>query len=437
MKHYQLSLALLGLVILVIIYAVIRNTLVVEGDFIGYVLVGNHVLHGTDIYQNAMINTWPPLFSIVSVPVAIIDNISPYLSRFLWLAASVWAMFKIIDLTTRLVNQRKLTLFPLKSGIVATDTQISMLHWIVMIPLLLAIRHIWSNLGNIQINIFMLLLAMYSIFYFLKRKYVLGAILLAFSISIKVYTIFLLLYFIVKREYTFAGLTLLFCALFAIIPFAVFGFEASIDYYSTWMDANVNTFATINHKNQSFFSMMLSLLVHESPGLAGPLNQPIYVNILDVSPDRAKQISYAILFLLAIPVILMFKERLSKTEPNKALLEFAFILTLVPILSPLAWKAYFIFLFPGYFISYYLLFMVRNNLPKKTMNILKTSFFIAIALTVMTTELIVGKYLSDVFEAYSCMTIGTIVLAGNILLLHFHYNKFDTRQLVSLNAIGY
>ena len=44
------------------------------GDFVGYINAGNNVLNGVDIYGDYL-NTWPPLFSIFSVPLALLDNL--------------------------------------------------------------------------------------------------------------------------------------------------------------------------------------------------------------------------------------------------------------------------------------------------------------------------------------------------------------------------
>jgi len=427
-KSHTFSLIILGLIIFALTYEIARDALTKNGDFIGYVLVGNLTMEGKNIYGNPLINTWPPFFSLVSVPIAIVDNINKYAARFIWLLMSLFAMIYVVKYTTRLTLNRTLTFFPIRQSEKLTKDKINVSHWIILVPILIVFRYMLDNFSNIQINIIMLWLCMSSIFYFTKGKDVLAALFLAFGISIKVYPIFLLLYFLVKREFKIASYTILFCIGFSCLPFLVFGYDQTMDYYSFWYNQNVVPFASVAHKNQSFFSMMRSLLMHESPGLNQPLNKEIYINILNLTIHQVKMVSYGILAIAGSAVIYLFRNKLTQRDSLKLFLEFAFILTITPILSPLAWKAFFIFLFPGYFIIYLFIFRFKYSLSKTVSTFIKTSFYLSIVLTVLSSELFIGKYYSDVAEAYSCITVGTILVALNILFIYFHYDKFDTES---------
>ena len=61
-------------------------------DFAGYVAVGKAFLDGRDIYRDtpAGTNTWPPFFSLAAVPLGLLDRLSPYLARIVWIALT-WA----------------------------------------------------------------------------------------------------------------------------------------------------------------------------------------------------------------------------------------------------------------------------------------------------------------------------------------------------------
>ncbi len=423
-KKYRFGLTLVILVFLVLFVELIRDVLIRDGDFIGYVLVGNLTLQGQNIYKDHLINTWPPFFSIVSVPIAIIDNVSHYLSRFLWLSASLFAMFAVINYTAKMTIEKKLTLFQIRSGKTITNEKISLAHYIVVVPLLLSLRYIMDNMSNIQINILILAMAMASLYFFTKNKIILASFILAFSISIKVITVFLLLYFLVKREFKIASYTFLFCILFALVPFLVYGFGQTLDYYDFWYHSNIEPFASVAHKNQSYFSMMRSFLTHESPGVNQPLNKEFYINIVNLPIEKVRLISYAILAIAALPVIYLFREKLINRSSQKSFIEYAFILCIIPILSPLAWKAYFIFLFPAWFVSYLFIYQYNNSLNKRSLNSIKILFFGSIVLTVFTSNLFVGD-LSRWFELFSSITIGTILLSLNLLVIYINYDKFN------------
>ncbi|MDF1695485.1 MAG: glycosyltransferase family 87 protein [Saprospiraceae bacterium] len=423
-KNSTFKLILLVLLFIALAFEVIRDALAKNGDFAGYVLTGNLVLDGENIYSDALINTWPPFFALVSVPIAIFDNFNLYICRFTWLSLTVLAMFFVVQFVVRMALNKNLHFSLPRISKKNLENEIPIHSWLVLVPFLISFRYLLDNLANIQINVFILFFTVLSIYYFSKGKKWIAALFLAFGISLKVYPVFLLLYFIVKREWTMVGKTLFFCVGFASLPFMVFGYEQTVDYYSFWYNQNVVPFASVAHKNQSYFSMMRSLLTHESPGLNQPLNEEIYVNVFNLSIEQVKLVSYALLILLGSSVVYLFREKLSKQHKLKAFLEYTFILTIIPILSPLAWKAYFIFLFPAYFINFLFLFEMKNMIGKALRRFLLVNYYLSILLVVFSSELFLGKYYSDVMEAYSCITIGTIVLAGNILCFYINIDKY-------------
>ncbi len=423
-KKYKFSRILLILIIIVLTFELFRDTFTKTGDFIGYVLVGNHVMKGENIYTNPLINTWPPFFSIASVPIAIVDNFNKYLVRFIWLSLSILAMYKVIKYVVKMTIRKQITLFPINNDNIFSQYKINVLHWLILVPVMVILRYWLDNLANIQINIFMLFFAVMTIYFFTQNKDILAALILAFSISLKVYTIFLLLYFIVKREYKISLFTILFTFAFASIPFLVFGIEQTLDYYSFWYHSAVEPFASVAHKNQSFFSMLRSLLTHESPGVNQPLNKEIYINILNLPLQEVKIVSYTLLAIAGAIVLFIFRKKIETRDSLKNFMEYALVLTVIPILSPLAWKAYFIFLFPAYFLNYLFIYNYKNRLNIKLYYLLKVFYFLSIILTVFSTELFLGSYWSDMMEVYSAITIGTILIAINIIIIYIFYDKF-------------
>lgn len=427
MKNYKVRLIILIIILLGLVFEIFKNSLK-EGDFVGYAEVGNLVIKGEYLYKNPYINTWPPFFSIACVPIAVADNFNNYLIRFIWLVLTIVALFYSTRLILCMTIKKKLVFYPLK--IPETDTKnISILNPVIFIPMLLSLRALLDNLGNIQINVFILWMVVLSLYLFSKDKQFLSALIMAFAISIKVYPIFIFLYFVVKREYKLIFYTMLFTALFSFIPVLVFGLEQTIEYYKFWYQHNVEPFASVGHKNQSFFSMMRSLLTHDSPGLNSPLNQEIYINFLNLSIEQVKIVSYAIIAIPGAFIVYLFRKKLTSIGNLQSFLEYAFVLTLIPILSPLSWKAYFIFLFPGFFINYLFIFRIRNKLNKAINKYLKTSFFISIILTIMSAELFVGRYFSDIMEVFSSITIGTILLSINIILFYVYFDKFEKQRV--------
>ena len=85
-----------------------------------------------------------------------------------------------------------------------------------------------------------------------------------------------------------------------------------------------------------------------------------------------------------------------------------FVITAIPILSPLAWKAYFIFLWPGYLWVYNQIW--NNHLNRKSNTVIKILFILSLVGTVLSSEMFLGGYISDLFEIFASITLGTLLL---------------------------
>lgn len=400
----------LGLVI-----EIIRD-IFVDGDFKGYIIAGELVLENENIYSH-FLNTWPPFFSLFCVPLTWLDNLSSIGLRFVWLAGSLFSFCVIMNLTAQLFLKKKIQFNVFAS---THEHKIPLTDTIILIPFLILFRFILENLSNIQINTYLLLLCMLSIYFFTKGKNMLSGIFLAFAISLKVYPIFLLLYFIFKREFKIAGFTLLFIIVFNSITLLVWGSEQTIQYYTEWYYRFVVPFADANHKNQSVFALFRRLFTDADTHF------PMLINLVNFEIYQLKMLSYTVIVFAALFPAWYFRNKISETANITTLLQFSFVLTAIPLLSPLAWKAYFIFLWLGYFSSYYLLFYYKLVLNSSLELFLKTSFFISVGLNVFSTELFVGGYFSDVLEVFSCIALGTIVLLIVQLVLYTQLDKTKT-----------
>ncbi len=419
---------LFGIICIVILFELIRTTLLKQGDFKGYLLVGDLAMAGENIYEPKL-NTWPPFFSIASVPLSIIRNmISIYGIHFIWLSGLIFSMYKTIGYTTKMTLGRTLVLRPLNLDFDTSNKDISITHALVLIPLLIVLRYILENMLNIQINIFLLLMAMYSLYLFEQKKYGLAGLILGFSIALKVITVFLLLYFLVKREFKLVSYTLITVIVCWLTPFLVFGVDTASDYYNHWYSDQLVPFAHVAHKNQSYFGLVRALLTHESPGLKGTLKEAIYINFADLSIEWVKIIAYSLVAVAGSGVVYLFRRKLENTVTLKRFIEYSLLLTIIPMLSPISWKAYYIFLWSAYFLNYLFLFRLENNLPTTRVNFLKLNYYISILLVIFSSEIFLGKRLSDVMETYYCIVWGSILLAVNLILIYTSFDKFNTQS---------
>ncbi|MCO4805369.1 MAG: DUF2029 domain-containing protein [Flavobacteriales bacterium] len=418
-KRYTLLNSILILIGIILLYEVVRNSMR-DGDFVGYVLAGNDVLNGQYLY-GSYLNTWPPLFSIFSVVLALGDKFSPFFIRFIWLSGSVISIYFIVAETVKLIFKKSLSLRPRGHHVLPQDP-------IILIPLLIILRFVLDNLANLQINIFLLLGAILSIRFFIEKKYVWVGLLLGLTISLKVYPIFILFYFLYKREFKPVLWTFLFIVVLNSVSFLVFGFEQAIFYYQHWASEVAPKSYIANHKNQSLFGMFLRLYTSEDPG------HDLHVNILSLKPYSTKVLTYGFILISSLVPAYLFRKRFQDRSDLCALLQYSILFTAIPLLSPISWKAYFVFQWVPYFLLYTILFRSRTKLPTRTLWFMKVAFGLSVVLHIGSAEIIAGRYFSDVLEAYSAITIGSIVLLLVQLYAFVQLKKFDL-ETVHLQSV--
>ena len=375
-----------------------------DGDFIGYINAGNAVINSTPIYADYL-NTWPPFFSIFSVPLAILDGISQQGIRLLWLLCIVLAWNVIIPLGNKLFLDNKTKPILSRQGIILPE-------WSVLIPFLFVFRFVIDDISNIQINTFLLLGCLYTIIWYREGKNVKAGFLLGGLIALKVYPIFLLAFYGYRKAYKLVGFGLLTVVLTYVFSLLVFGVDQANGYYAHWLQHKAMGETIITHKNQSLLPLLTGLLSPVSRGL------DIQFNILDLSPATAKRVYYVLVLLVGGLVALNYWKSSQRVD-SKSVTLFAFILAAIPILSPLAWKYYFVFLYPVHVVLY------QRIRSKSTGKAWRKIYFGAVALTIISTDGLIGNYASDVLEVFGVITISTLLFLTVFAMLVSGHNETE------------
>ena len=359
-----------------------------DGDLVGYINAGNAVINSTPIYADYL-NTWPPFFSIFSVPLAILDGISPQGIRLLWLLCIVLAWNVIIPLGNKLFLDNKTQPMLSRQGIILPE-------WSVLIPFLFVFRFVIDDISNIQINTFLLLGCLLTIKWYRHGQNAKAGILLGTLIALKVYPIFLLAFFGYRKAFKLVGYGLLTVGLTYVLSLMVFGVEQANEYYAHWLEHIAMGETIITHKNQSLLPLLTGILSPVSRGL------DIQYNIMEITPDLAKR-AYYVMVLVVGGLVAMKYWNSSLRSNSKSVTLFAFMLAAIPILSPLAWKYYFVFLYPIHVVLY------QRVRAKSTHLFWRVVYFVALALTIISTDGLIGNYVSDVLEVFGVITISTLL----------------------------
>ena len=269
------------------------------GDFQGYINAGQLVLNGDYIYSDYL-NTWPPLFSIFSIPLTLIHNISPPLVRILWQAGSLIAMWYVVSISVRAITRKSLS-FYLNPG------ELHFRELLVTIPVLLSLRYIMDNMANLQINMYLLLLCILAIREYTKGRLWLSGLLLAFGISMKIYPVFLFFFFLYKREFRLVAWSIFFLIVFNSITMMVFGWEEGLSLYQRWQEDVTPRSFIANHKNQSYFGVLLRLFTDMDP------DHGLYTNFVALDPGRVEEIHLSV-YQLYCPDTCIFTEKEDSRE---------------------------------------------------------------------------------------------------------------------------
>lgn len=393
---------LASLVGLALIFELVRDSQR-AGDFVGYINAGNAVIDGTPIYADYL-NTWPPFFAIFAVPLALLDALSPFFVRLMWLLGIIVSWFYIARYVVQLSDNKKIVLY--KS---TEPHEVWFLDWRVFLPLLFILRFIIDDLSNIQINSFLLLSCLFVIHCHFRKQFVAGGIVLGLIIALKVYPIFLLFFLFYKRSWKLVAVTSMVVGASVVVSILVFGWEMGLANYTDWITNKVMASTIITHKNQSLFPWFEGFLTDQSRGL------DIFYNVSNVSSAFAKKVTYALIGIIALIVGWRFR----KTNGHEQIIgQFFFVLAAIPLLSPLAWKYYFVFLFPLIYLQFNKLFtgVVKNTVAKWL-------FIAAMVLSIASTDGLLGARISDVLEVYGCVTWATVCLLFSYFITYGQVSK--------------
>lgn len=386
------------MVLLAFVFEFIRD-IQRPGDFQGYVNAGNAVLMGQNIYADYL-NTWPPFFALFSVPLALLDQISPLLVRGMWLIGIAASWYFLLKLGAKFFLGRVISLRR------SDDSHLHFTDWKILLPFLLVFRFVLDDLSNLQINSMLLLASLVVVILADRKQNIPAGVLLALIISLKVYPIFILIYFMFKRHWSIVWPAVFGLLLINGLTMLVFGTGDAVTFYADWFETRLQGPVILNHKNQSLFAWVGGLITDGDRAL------PNTYNILSLEVKWIKPVAFTMILLVGVIPMWQMRSSYAQTSATSGKWEIALLLASIPILSPLAWKYYFVFLWP-------LLLMLYNHLQGAGSRGQWLVFMGVLCLLILTTDGLIQKQASDISEALNCITIGTVTL----LLLGFRIRQ--------------
>jgi len=220
------------------------------GDFAGYVTVGRLVLTGGHIYADAGpgLNTWPPFFSLLCVPLALLAAPTPYLARGCWILLNFALLLLVLRILARLVYRRDMSLLATSGDLHPTSPEL-------LVPLILSSRYVLGNFEHQQVNILTFALALGGLYLHSNRRELLGGVCLGAAASLKVMAVLFIPYLVYRRQWRTALSAAATTAALSLSPILVFGPTRYWDYVSAWRAA-VEEGWGVGKMNQSVYAML-------------------------------------------------------------------------------------------------------------------------------------------------------------------------------------
>lgn len=305
-------------------------------------------------------------------------------------AASIWFLANIIFFLY--------LIYALKELIVEDKDKFQAYTLFYFLTIISSLRFIIGNFHEGQSNILMMTLFFVGLLFLERDRENLASFFIAFSIMTKYMTVLFLPWFLLRKRFRLLVKILLFIVIFNLIPAISIGWKANLDLLkegvSFLFKSSLDNYSVTCYPNQSLLACLNRFLSQES----------FYkVNILYL-PQKIVNLIFVcmaiFLYLLAI------------FPGKKFVYDFSLISICIALFNPNSWRYFYIWLLPAYMsLIYYLL---KEKAKDK---LVLSSVIISFICCSLPSEEIVGERLADIFEIYSCVTIGALFLFFGLLRL--------------------
>jgi hypothetical protein len=258
-----------------------------------------------------------------------------------------------------------------------------------------SLRFILHVLDSGQASIIMFALVLLGLYFLREKREMIAASLIGLSVMVKYTPAIFLPYLVFKRKIRLSFLILLFIVIYCLLPAIYLGMEKEADYVKSWVPFISETSFEKNmwydYKNQSLFALTLRYFTKVSPyrtSVAGlTFNQGIFTAFITGS----------IIYLF----IVFPASRGNPVFPA----DYSLLFISMALFNPNAWMHNFIIFIFVYMTVFY--YHIKVKFSDKPALILTGLSF---ALTTLTSELFIGDRLEKLFEEFSCVTTGALIL---------------------------
>lgn len=299
--------------------------------------VGRQVLDGGPLYRDSGHGfgfLYPPFAAVLLAPFSLFGRAFSIFCIGVVNVASWWAAAKLSDRLAGVPGPKA--------------------WWVVALPSAIALPFIWDMYDLGQPNLMLLAIMLAGLALMAARREWAAGAMFAAAAALKAFPIAIFPYLLWRRRWKAAASMAVLTAVFLLIAPAPFrGFERNYGEVKTWaagmvLSANEKGFGQRPEQNWGWKNNSLIAMVHRymrpiNAEAEHPEYKPIYVNVLNLTYDQANIVLAVAAGIIGLGFVVLLPPE-SRRTPASDGAEYALLIALMTIASPLARAYYFVWL---------------------------------------------------------------------------------------------
>lgn len=369
-----------------------------RGDFLNHYQFGQRFLSGQFIYEQGLNIPYPPFWAMAHAPLTFIPV---GWAQSLVFVLGPLSLIAVIGIVHSLIRGESRDHYAWQ--------------WGALLTILVSSRYILRDFDEAGPNITLLALAWGGIWFWSRRQDVIGATCLGLAIALKCTSAIFILYFLWKREWKMASLSIAASILFTLSPILVMGPVRYTEHMRVWL-TNLQGASGIHDPmrgllgdepvaNKSLRPAIGRFLVHLPEGHLARFNHPAYIEFLNLTPAFAHRVTQATIVAIALLVFWNIRGKVSERRSIKVAYECASLSVLALLVSPITWGQHCVATVPAVLLFFHQLLMGKRFGRGLTM--MAGCYGIIV---IFVNRTFFGKELSLVLETYHLVTWSLVIL---------------------------
>ena len=413
------------LIVLVLAY-IVRVLLIGAGDFAVYYGASNALLDSKMIYHlpypvgdGTCEYSYSPFFAFILIPLSILPL---WLADLLWLFLNLLALFRIFDLIILFL------------GIKKTLNQ-KEYRWWGFLTLLFSVRFILYNFDLSQVTLILLCGSLESLRLAIKRQWIMGGLVLAVVISIKIMPLVMLPYLFYRRFWQAGLATFCFLLLLNLTPSVLYtwsGYQSiMIEWFSVLNPMSDDFTIRQNAVEESIHSLSSFVPAFFTDDITRYELRRHFINLPNETMILIMNIA-RLFFILLTFIFLKTKPFQQINDKKRLFWEFSYLMIALVLIFPHQQKYAFILILPAVaYVLYFILMMKRNKFYLEKPLLYRGLIGLLIIvwlLTTASTDGIIGRTLYEYGQYFKLITWGTMLLIVPLFLAKPEFLKFPERS---------